>query len=182
MNARMPIRSVVRIPRPRDDDGSILPLAVFFGVLALAVVLLVVAATSLYLERERLYTLADGAALAGAEAFDLGDVDLSGASRSGALPGGSALGGSALGGSAADTVPAKPRLHSARVRAAVDHYLAGAAADGFEALTLESAGTRDGASATVRIAATWHPPVISLFVPDGIRLRATSIARSVFVP
>ncbi|MDO9591011.1 MAG: pilus assembly protein TadG-related protein, partial [Microcella sp.] len=60
-----------RMPRldPRDDRGSILPLIAGFGALALAVVLLVSAATSLYLDRTRLFTLADGAALAAAESF-----------------------------------------------------------------------------------------------------------------
>lgn len=143
--------------RLRDDDGSILPLTVFFGVLALAVVLVVVAATSLYLERERLYTLADGAALAGAESFDLDDVVVDG------------------------TAP-KPRLTSTEVRSAAEQYLASAASDGFDALAIEAARSPDGSSASVRLAAIWHPPMLSLFVPDGIRLRATSVARSVFLP
>ena len=46
------------------EEGSILPLAIFYGVLCIAVVLLVSSATSLYLERERLFALADGAAIA----------------------------------------------------------------------------------------------------------------------
>ena len=54
-----------------DEDGSILPLIFGFFAIALAVVLIVTAATSLYLERSRLYTLADGAALAGADSFAL---------------------------------------------------------------------------------------------------------------
>ncbi|WP_210422935.1 pilus assembly protein TadG-related protein [Cryobacterium sp. BB307] len=58
----------------RDEDGTTLLLTIFYGVLALALILLVVAATSLYLERKRLFTLADGAALVGAEAFELDDV------------------------------------------------------------------------------------------------------------
>ena len=45
------------------DEGSTLPLVIFFGFLGLLVVLLVTAATSLYLEKKRLFTLADGAAL-----------------------------------------------------------------------------------------------------------------------
>lgn len=138
----------------RSEDGSILPLSVFFGMLSLAVVLLVVAATSLYLERERLYAVADGAALAGAEAFDLGEVTLRGDAP-------------------------HPTLAAADVRAAARGYLSSQAASGFHDLVLESAISRDGQSATVRLAATWHPPMFSLFVPDGIRLRATSTARSV---
>ena len=60
--------------RMRDDEGSILPLTIFYGVLSLVLILLVVAATSLYIERKRLFTLADGAALVGAEAFPLDAV------------------------------------------------------------------------------------------------------------
>ena len=60
--------------RIRDEDGSTLPLIIFYAALSLALILLVVAATSLYLERKRLFTLADGASLVGAESFSLGDV------------------------------------------------------------------------------------------------------------
>jgi hypothetical protein len=140
----------------RGEDGSILPLAIVFGVLALALVLTVVAVTSLYLERERLFTVADGAALAGAESFAL---SAAGATSDGALP--------------------QPALTPDRVRAAVDDYLASAASNGLEELTVESAGTDDGRSARVRLAATWHPPVVSVFVPAGLRLSVTSTARSV---
>ena len=49
----------------RVEDGSTLLLTIFYAALALVLILLVVAATSLYLERKRLYTLADGASLVG---------------------------------------------------------------------------------------------------------------------
>ena len=35
-------------------------------------------------------------------------------------------------------------------------------------------------SATVQLSAHWSPPVVSLLVPDGIRIDVTSTARSVF--
>ena len=57
-----------------SDRGSIMPLTVFFAFLSLALILVVVAATSLYVERKRLFTLADGAALVGAEAFTIDSV------------------------------------------------------------------------------------------------------------
>jgi uncharacterized membrane protein len=137
------------------DEGSILPLTVFFGFLSLVLVLLVVAATSLYLERKRLFTLADGAALVGAEAFELDAV--------------------------ANT-PAGPRpsLESADVAAAVDGYVDGAAASSFEALVVERAVSVDGRSATVELSAYWRPPVLVLVVPEGIRIEVTAVARSVF--
>lgn len=137
------------------DEGSTLPLVVFVGALGLVIVLLVTAATSLYLERKRLFTLADGAALVGAEAFELDAVALT---------------------------PAGPRpvLESADVAEAVAEYLAIAPTSGFEDLVVERAYTADGRSATVTISASWRPPVVTVFVPDGIRIEATATARSVF--
>ncbi len=38
--------------------------------------------------------------------------------------------------------------------------------------------TPDGVSARVTVAATWHPPVLTLFVPDGVALRATATSRT----
>ncbi len=69
------------------DEGSILPLIAGYGALALVVVLLVTAANSLYIERKRLFSLADGAALVGAESFELSAV------RPGAGPGRASKGG-----------------------------------------------------------------------------------------
>ncbi len=77
--------------RRRDDRGSILPLVILYGILALALVLIVTAATSLYLEKKRLFTLADGAALVGAESFSLTEVDSwSGRAAAAAASGGGA--------------------------------------------------------------------------------------------
>lgn len=138
-----------------DDDGSILPLVAFFGAFALILVLIVAAATSLYIERKRLLTIADGAALVGAEAFELRDV--------------------ARG-------PNGPRvqLRSESVRVAVEGYLAGAPTAGFDRLALVSAASRDGRSATVTVSSVWHPPVVTVFVPDGLRIEATAVSRTVF--
>ena len=139
----------------RDDTGSTLPLVIFFGALGLLVVLLVVAATSLYLERKRLLALADGAALVGAEAFDLDAVDVAG------------------------TGPIAV-LDDAVVASAVEEYLDTHPATGFEALQLDAAFTPDGRSATITLSSMWRPPVVTLFVPDGIRIDVTATARSVF--
>lgn len=137
------------------DEGSILPLAIFYGVLALVVVLLVTAASSLYLERKRLFTVADGAALAGAEAYDLDTITTS-----------------------PDTVD--PHLESADVASAVDDYLAAENGPDFDALRVDRAESTDGRSATVELSARWSPPIVSPFVPGGIRIDVTSTARSVF--
>ena len=139
----------------RRDDGSTLPLTIFFGMLSLLLVLLVIAATSLYLERKRLFTLADGAALVGAEAFDLSEVGLT--------PGGY-----------------RPTLQTPDVAAAVEAYLASTPTAGFDELHLERAETVDGRSATVALSAYWRPPVLTLLVPEGLRIEVTAVARSVF--
>lgn len=48
---------------------------------------------------------------------------------------------------------------------------------GFEAAVVE-AGTPDGVSARVTVAATWRPPLISPFVPEGVPLQATATSRT----
>lgn len=141
---------------PRDDRGSILPLIAGFGALALAVVLLVTAATSLYLERTRLFTLADGAALVGAESFDLDDVRVT---PEGVL---------------------RPLLTDGHVLQGARQYLAEAPMGRLENMQLLAATTPDGLSARVTLAAEWRPPVLAILLPDGIRLEVTATGRSVF--
>lgn len=43
---------------------------------------------------------------------------------------------------------------------------------------LVDAGSPDGLSARVTVAAPWHPPVFSPFVPQGLRLEATATSRT----
>lgn len=43
---------------------------------------------------------------------------------------------------------------------------------------LVSASTPDGVSARVTVAASWHPPILALFVPDGVALEATATSRT----
>lgn len=138
-----------------DDDGSTLPLVAGFGALALALVLVAAAASSLYLERKQLFTLADGAALVGAEAFDLADVRVD---------------------------DGRPRLEldPADVRRDVAAFLAGTPNGGFEGLALEEATTPDGESARVTLSAVWRPLVVTVFFPEGLRIDATATARAIF--
>ena len=140
----------------RRDEGSILPLTIFFGFLSLVLVLMVVAATSLYLERKRLFTVADGAALVGAEAFELNQVT---AASDGSLV---------------------VNLDSDDVAVAVDDYLESAPMNDFDGLKVVRAMSADGRSATVELRAFWRPPVLSMIAPDGIAIEVTSVARSVF--
>ncbi|TPW73352.1 pilus assembly protein TadG-related protein [Schumannella sp. 10F1B-5-1] len=156
--ARFPIRLRIcarEVLRRRlvDDRGSTLPLIAAFGALALAVVLVVTAASSLYLERKRLFTVADGAALAAAESFDLDAAP--GADRTG------------------------PRLDDDAVRSAAQDALDAAPAR-IEGLALENARTLDGRSAEVRVSGYWRPPILTLAVPEGVRIEVTARARAVY--
>ena len=146
---------MTRPPQARADDGSILPLIAFYTALAVAVVLLVTAASSLYLERKRLFTLADEAALVGAESFDVAAVPL---------------------------VEGRPRptLRQHEVAGAIAEYLHGARTSRFHDLRVESATSADGRSATVVLSTFWRPPVVTLFAPEGIRIEVTAAARAVF--
>ncbi|GAA4157850.1 hypothetical protein GCM10022286_09840 [Gryllotalpicola daejeonensis] len=142
--------------RLRSEEGSILPLIFGFFAIALALVLVVTAGTSLYLERSRLYTLADGAALAGADSFalDSATLDADGAVR--------------------------PQLDGGRVRQAASDYLSAATRGRTTRVTLVSAGTPEGRSARVRLAENWRPPLLSVFVPQGVHLEVEGSARPVF--
>jgi uncharacterized membrane protein len=141
--------------RLRSDEGSTLLLTIFFSALCLTLILLVVAATSLYLERKRLFTLADGASLVGAESFALTDVTRTASGY-------------------------RPTLTSPEVAASVSAYLADNPADSFTDLRVVRAVSVDGRSATVELSAYWAPPILTMFVPKGLRIEVTSVARSVF--
>ncbi|MCP2636572.1 hypothetical protein K0817_008315 [Microbacterium sp. HD4P20] len=114
--------------------------------LAMVAILICVAATSLYLSQKRLDALADAAALAAADGFEVTVVD--------------------------DTPVAL--LTDAAVHEQAELMVAEVGGGA----VLVSAETPDGVSARVTVAGTWHPPVITLFVPDGVALEATATSRT----
>ena len=138
----------------RKEEGSSLVLVIFAGVLCAALVIAVSAATSLYLERKRLFSLADAAALVGAESFDLNRVTV-------------------INGHAA------PQLTNARVRAAVRAFVDTSTPPDLSNVKVDSARTPDGRSARVTLSTVWHPPVVSFLMPEGLSIDVTSTARSV---
>jgi hypothetical protein len=144
-----------RRPLGSNDDGSTLLLVIFYGFLALSLVLVALSATSLYLEHKRLLSFADGAALAGSEAFTLNAVQVG-------------------------LIGPRPYLHSADVAAAVDEYLELVPHDSFEELTAMIAASTDGRSASVTLRSWWRPPVLTLVVPEGLPLEVTVVSRAVF--
>ena len=138
----------------QDDGGSTLLLTIFYCFLGLSIVVVVASATTLYLERKRLFTVADGAALAAAEAWQLETVRLDG-----------------------DRLAIE--LDSAEVRAAASAYIAEAAGD-LDELELVRAASDDGRTATVTLRSVWHAPLHTELVPLAVPIEVTVTARSVF--
>lgn len=135
-----------------DERGSTLPLVFGFALLALAVVLVVASASSLYLERKRLLALADGAALAAADAWAIEDA-------------------------VAQLDGVRVEAEQRAMQEAADGYLSQTAPTGVALAAVES---RDGASATVRLRGVWRAPVSSELLPIEVELEVESTARSVF--
>jgi uncharacterized membrane protein len=135
-----------RLREHSDDEGSVLLLTLGYAVLAIAVVLVCVDATSLYLSQKRLDALADAAALAGADGFTLTVVD--------------------------DEPVATLTDAAVRSQAAAMVSQVGGGA------SLVSAATPDGVSARVTVTDVWRPPVLTIFVPDGVALQATATSRT----
>lgn len=134
-----------------SERGSILPL--IGGAVALALVMIfgVTSATSLLLERQRLYALADSAAVVAAESFSLQTVRLTG-------------------------LGVEAPLTSGGVLAATEAYLSRAYVGALKEVRIERATTPDGRSAEVTLSSRWSPPVVSDFFPQPLRLLATARA------
>ncbi|MFE4197843.1 pilus assembly protein TadG-related protein [Paenarthrobacter sp. NPDC056912] len=129
-------------------------LIVGYVLLTLLLATMVMAASAVYLEHKKLLSLADGAALAAADSFLVGD----------------------LGGGAVPTAP----LVDERVLGATRSYLAdsGAFTRHDQLVVGVGTGSEPGGTAVVVLRAVAHPPVISFLLPEGIVLEATSTARS----
>ncbi|HLR95099.1 MAG TPA: hypothetical protein VK053_11275 [Jiangellaceae bacterium] len=144
--------------RPDPETGHITLLSIGFGLLALALVLVIAAASSVYLERKQLLALADGVAADAADAIDLDRYY--DAEHDDGLP-----------------------LSDASVRAAVaDHLAASPAAAGFADLRVaEPTGSADGRTAQVTLTARARPAVVPwVLAPwsDGFTITATVTARA----
>jgi hypothetical protein len=136
------------------EEGAVVPLVVGLFTIAVAFIAVAAAATSLHLDRLRLLTIADGAALAGAESFRVADVAVRG-----------------------DEVV--PTLSTERVRETVGAYVAEADPGDLEGLVVTRAGA-DGGGASVVLTAMWRPPLLSALLPDGVPITVTSTAAARF--
>ncbi|MGR0159529.1 pilus assembly protein TadG-related protein [Paenarthrobacter nitroguajacolicus] len=136
------------------EDGQITVLIVGFVLLSLLLASVVMAASAVYLEQKKLLSLADGAALAAADSYTVGDI------AGGSIP--------------------SPSLVDARVLAATGSYLDASNAFSQHDHLAVAAGTgsEPGGTAVVVLTAVAHPPVVSFLLPDGIRIEARSTARS----
>ncbi|WP_458781634.1 Tad domain-containing protein [Arthrobacter sp. D3-16] len=140
---------------PRDENGQMMVMILGYVVLALLVTTVVVGISSVYLEHKRLLSLADGASLAAADSYTLGEVEVQGGSPSAVLS------------------PERVR------NVAADFVSRSPASQRFDGLTVAGAtGSPDGSTAVVVLTAAVHPPVVNFLMPDGIRIEATSTARS----
>lgn len=147
---------LTRLRQLREDDrGSILPMVLGGVIVGLLVIAVVAGATAAYQLRKQLFTAADGAALAAAESFELGDVQV----RNGHV---------------------SVRLTNGLVQRAAARHLAATRTDRLDGFVLVAARTPDGRSAEVTVQAVWRPPIISPLLPDGIPITVTARARTVF--
>lgn len=130
-------------------------LIIGYVLLALLVTTVVMAASSVYIEHKKLLSMADGASVAAADSYTLGQLE-SGAGSPTAV------------------------LNGSRVRSVAMDYLNRNNAFGrFGNLSIEPAtGSADGSTAVVVLSAAVHPPIVNFLVPDGIRIEAESTARS----
>ena len=144
----------MRASMHHDDQGSTLLLTIFFSFLGISLVLVVAAATSLYLDRKRLFTVADGAALAAAEAWSLDSIRI-------------------------DDDELAFDLDDADVKRVAADYLAVAAHE-LDQVELISASSVDGRSATITLRAVWYAPIHTELLPLAVPIEVTATARSVF--
>lgn len=131
-------------------------LVICYATIALALILVVVSASAIHLERKRLFALADAVALDAADDLD---------------------GRAYFDGGVRQTLP----LTDASVRASAQDYLAGLPAGqaGFDNLTIAAASAPDGGTAEITLVAFAHPPFTAGVLDDvAIPLRVTVRART----
>jgi len=136
-----------------NERGSMMPLFGGATILLLAMVMGVVGASSLLVERQRLYSLADGAAVFASENFDPAQV-----SR--------------------ENSRTRAPLTSYRVRQSASEFLQRVSWDELDGVLLESARTPDGWHAEVTLSSVWSPPMVSEFFPDSLRVRVEARAQT----
>ncbi|PPF47062.1 hypothetical protein C5B85_01960 [Pseudoclavibacter sp. AY1F1] len=146
--------SHVRASWPYDERGSVLPLILVYLMIGLTAAYVLVAATSLSIERKRLLTLADAVALSASESFAAADVSFDGGDLT-------------------------PVLDPSKVEERAIATLEELARASPGSVTLDSATTPDGVTAHVVITGSWSPPLAHALLPAGVELTVSSDARVV---
>lgn len=153
--ATAPMGDQTASPDQSAEDGQMIVMIIGYALLALLVVTVVIGISSVYLEHKRLLSLADGASLAAADSYTLGEVT-------------------------GETGSPSAVLGSERVRTVAADFVARSPASArFDGLDVtQGTGSPDGSTAVVVLSSVVHPPVVNFLVPDGIRIEAASTARS----
>ena len=152
-------------PSTTGDEGQILLLVIAYALIALSLVIVVVDMSAVHLQRDRLFALADAAALDASDALDQSRFYREGAQIT--------VGGEAV------AVP----LSDQSVRTSAQRYLR-AAGPGANLVTVavdKPTGSPDGSTAQVTLVARAKLPLFSFVVArwsGGVPLRATSRARA----
>lgn len=138
-----------------DEEGQVAVLIIGFVAISLLILTVVMAASSVYIERKKLLSVADGAALAAADTFTLADVETG------------------------EGAPV-PRLSDGAVHSAVQRYLSETGAAGrFSGLAIGGGtGSPESRTAHVELTAVVHPPMVNFLVPEGVPITVFSDARS----
>ncbi|MFM6973835.1 MAG: pilus assembly protein TadG-related protein [Agromyces sp.] len=138
-----------------SERGSTLPLLMLYCLLALTLIVTLMGATSMYIARKQLYSVADAAALSSAEEFSIRDLSRTNGELS-------------------------VRMSDERVSRAASRFLEQAKVD--RNIRLVRAESPDGTSASVTVATDWRPPILGEFLPLQLNLAVTATARSMFTP
>ncbi|WP_051422873.1 pilus assembly protein TadG-related protein [Arthrobacter sp. MA-N2] len=126
-----------------------------YVVIALLLATVVAAASAVYIEHKKLLSVADGASVAAADGYSLGQVD-------------------------GDAEKPSAILKSERVRNITESFLSqNHAYSRFDQLAIGGdTGSPDNTTAEVVLIAVAHPPVVSFLLPEGVPIEARSTARS----
>lgn len=140
--------------RSPSEQGHVMVLLIGYVLIILLIITVVAAAGSIYLGHKKLLSMADGAALAAADTFELS-------------------------GGTTSTDPGT-LLTSQGVLAAAQNYLSGTETTaGLSGIVIDSGtGASDGHTAQVSLSGVVHPLFINFLVPEGININVSSTARA----
>jgi len=142
------------VARKREETGQSMILIIGYVVIVLLAVSATLGATLVNTEARKLLSVADSAATAAADSFEVEDVGTSGTLRI--------------------------RLSDSAVAAAAAKYVNDVGAPRrFEGFSVTRAGASgDGTTATIALRAVVRPPIVGWFVPAGIPISVESSART----